>query len=580
MILNNGQRQQKEFGRISFLAFFIFVLSLLLIFRLFNLQVLQGSFYAALASGQYNIYKDLNPKRGDIFLKERRAGSNRELFPIATSVELNLVYAVPKFILNPKETAKTLAPILDLSEEELAIRLSKLDDPYEPLAHQVPEEKVEQVKALDLEGVGFIPETARFYPEKSLFSHVSGFLGYVEDNRVGQYGLEGFFDNELAGKRGKLFLEKDMLGNWIPTGAKTLTRAENGSDLVLTLDRSIQFMALTELKKAIEKYGARSGTVIIMEPKTGAILALSNWPDFDPNDYSKVDNIGIYKNQAIAGAYEPGSIFKVITMAAGLDAGRVNPETEYKDEGEVKFADHTIRNSDHKAHGIQTMTQVLEKSLNTGAVFVMRQVGAPVFKKYVEDFGFGSLAGIEMDGEANGDISSLSEPSEIYPITASFGQGISVTPIQMLTAFGSIANQGLLVKPYIVAKIIKPDGTVIETETKPIRQVISPKSAIQLKAMLVSVIRNGHGKKAGVAGYYVGGKTGTAQVPKRDGRGYSDETIHSFIGFAPVDNPVFVALIKLDNPRAVKFAADSTTVVFSQIAQFMLQYYGIPPTEH
>ena len=325
------------------------------------------------------------------------------------------------------------------------------------------------------------------------------------------------------------------------------------------------------------KYGADGGSVIIMEPKTGAILAMCSNPDYDGNEYQKVKDIKVFTNPAVFSQYEPGSIFKVLTMAMALDQEKITPQTTYDDTGQVKIADRTMENSDHKANGAQTMTQVLEKSLNTGAIFVMRKIGPDLFADYVKEFGFGEKTGLELTGESKGDIKNLmTKPvHELYAATASFGQGLSVTPIQMVSVFSAIANNGILMKPYLVKEIIKPDGAKIETSPKVIRRVISEKAATILGGMMVNVVENGHGKKAAVKGYYVGGKTGTAQVAKKGG--YEDNiNIGSFGGFAPIDDPKFVMLVRIDRPRNVEWAESSAAPLFGQLAEYMLNYWQIP----
>ncbi|MFH1187308.1 MAG: penicillin-binding transpeptidase domain-containing protein, partial [bacterium] len=295
--------------------------------------------------------------------------------------------------------------------------------------------------------------------------------------------------------------------------------------------------------------------------------------------YSKVgEDISVFNNQAILHAYEPGSIFKAVTMAAALDLDKVTPDTKYNDEGFVKVDRFTIRNSDGMANGWQTMTQVLEKSLNTGAIFAAKQIGNKEFLNYVQKFGFGNKVGIEMGGEALGDINSLKNLNDVYTFTASFGQGITVTPIQMINAFAAIANDGKLMKPYLVDQIIDCDGKSAKTLPQQVRQVISPRAAILLKAMLVSVVNKGYDKKAFVKGYNLAGKTGTAQVSDAGG-GYSEDKFnHSFVGFGPVDDPQFVILIKINSPHDVRFASTSTAPIFGKLAEFILKYYEIPPT--
>jgi len=302
-------------------------------------------------------------------------------------------------------------------------------------------------------------------------------------------------------------------------------------------------------------------------------------PDFNPNVYNETSKITNFNNPALFLDYEPGSVMKGLTMAAAVDQQKVSPNSTYNDTGEVLFGKSVIKNSDNKAHGIQTMTQVLEESLNTGAIYAMRQIGVQVFRKYLEDFGLGSTTGVELDGEAAGNLHSLYDSNEIYAATASFGQGITATPLQMVTAYAAIANGGKLMRPYLVKEIRHSDGTTETHSSKVVRQVISSKTAALVSGMLVRVVTNGHGKKAAVTGYVIAGKTGTAQIPRHDGKGYEDgSTIGSFIGFGPVSDPKFAMIVRIDRPKDVQYAESSAAPLFGDLAKFILQYYEVPPS--
>lgn len=493
---------------------------------------------------------------------------------------MNTVYAQPKLIDDPRQIAAKLASLLDTKASELQTRIEQGNKSYTVLAKQVSDETAGQIKKLKLEGIGLTPETARFYPEGELASHVLGFVGFQGDKRVGQYGIEGRYEKNLAGTQGIMGIEQDVAGRWITFASRNLVPAQDGDSVYLTIDRNIQFKAQEVLNKAVADHGAAAGSVIVLDPKTGALLALAVTPTFNPNEYGKAADISYYTNRALAADYEPGSIFKPITMAGALNEGKVNPETTYEDKGVVEFPENlAIRNSDNEAHGIQTMTQILEKSLNTGAVFAQQQLGAELFKKYVYKFGFGKQTGIELPGEVIGDLSNLNKKGDIFFATSSFGQGITVTPIQIASAFAAIANGGSLMKPYVVSKIVHADQTEESFYPQPVEEVISQKTAATLSAMLVNVVENGHGKRAAVKGYYIAGKTGTAQVAYRDRPGYDPtKNIGSFVGFGPVDDPAFVMLVRIDHPNDVKFAESTAAPAFGEIASFILNYYQIPPS--
>ena len=573
---------KKGYDRIDYLAAGIFIFASIITIRLADIQIFQHAFYQALAADQHSLYEKLSPERGEIYVRDR--DNPDALFPLAVNKSFFLVYAEPMRVENPEEVVSQLAPLLEIEDDEdkmaMLEKLKKEGDLYEPLKRQVTVAIVEQIKELELAGIEFQEEFYRYYPENNIGAHILGFLGISVDTKVGQYGLEGYWEEELAGQAGFLQAEKDARGRWITFGTKVLEEAQDGEDLILTIDRTIQYEACKSLNETVAKHGADGGSVIIMNPNTGAITAMCGSPDFDPNKYNEVEDLNVFINPATFYIYEPGSVFKAITMAAALDHGAVTPSTTYTDTGSEEFGRFTIKNFDGKANGVNTMTEVLEKSLNTGAIFAARSIGPEVFEDYLKRFGFGEKYGLELNSEARGDISSLSGYKEIYMATASFGQGISVTLLQMTNAFGAIANGGKLMNPYIIDEVVSGDGTGIKTEPRELRQVISQNTATTLGAMLANVVQNGHGQRAGVLGYFVAGKTGTAQIANTNGPGYDpDFTIGSFCGFAPTDNPKFVMCVKIDKPRTVQFAESTAAPLFGELAKFMLQYYSIPPND-
>ncbi|KKW28776.1 MAG: hypothetical protein A3K06_02965 [Candidatus Doudnabacteria bacterium RIFCSPHIGHO2_01_52_17] len=572
--INNGNRQSFR-PLFLFLFFMIFLAAILT--RLFWLQVLAYDEYRDLAENQHQLSEILNPVRGEILMHE---GLGVNLVPAVTNIEKNIVFAEPQNIADPQRIASALAPILALPQKEILDKVSDRSRRWIVLKKEVLESESQKVVALNLDGIGLEPQTFRSYPEHTFASQLLGFLGFREDQRVGQYGVEEYFEQELAGKPGKLVLDKDAAGRWITGGFRELEPAQNGADAVLTIDRAIQFKTEEILKTAVEDHQADSGSVVIMSPKTGAVLALANYPSFDPNDFNKVEDPSVFRNSIVSDAYEPGSVFKAITMAAGLDSGAVTPDETYVDTGSVTLDKFTIRNAQDKVYGQQTMTQVLEQSINTGAIHVLQETGYDTFLEYLQKFGFGSATGIHLPSEVSGDISNLTDRGgDVYNATASFGQGITVTSLQLAQALSAIANQGRLVPARIVDRLVYPDGATKEFPPQPGAQVISSKTAATLGAMLVSVVEKGHGKRAAVPGYYIGGKTGTAQIARTDGRGYDpDKTIGTFIGFGPVEDPQFVIVVKIVNPKTVQFAESTAAPTFGQIAQYLVNYLRIPPT--
>ncbi|PIR96533.1 MAG: hypothetical protein COT92_00695 [Candidatus Doudnabacteria bacterium CG10_big_fil_rev_8_21_14_0_10_42_18] len=573
------QPQEDTFKkRTAVVTVFLLLAMALICFRLFSLQIINGSETRGLAEDQYSYFKQLQPTRGEIKLVDAR--DYTETFPVVANVKKYLVFAVPGEIENSGKAAKELSEILDLDEADTLSKITQLRRQYVPLKKQITDEERQAVKDLKLTGIYFDSEVTRVYPEKNMLSQTLGFVGFRTDYKEGLYGLERYFEKDLAGQNGSLRGEKDSAGGWIFGGKRELVPATDGVNLILTIDKNIQFKVEQVLKAAVEDNKADGGTVIVANPKTGAILAIANYPNFDPNNYSNVEDQAIFSSRAVVGNYEPGSVFKPITMAAALNEGAVEADTTYNDEGFVEIDNYTIKNSDGKAHGEQTMTQVLEQSLNTGVIFAKEQIGNKKFYEYVQKFGFGRETGIEVR-ETVGNLDNLKANIKVNFHTASFGQGISVTPIQLIQAFTAIANQGKMMRPFLVQSEIYSNGDIKKTEVHEVETVISKETANKISAMLVNVVESGHGKKAAVDGYYIAGKTGTAQVPKQNGKGYEENiNIGSFIGYGPVENPKFLMLVRIDHPRTVQYAETTAAPAFGEIAKFILNYFQVPPTRN
>lgn len=600
-------------GRLKFLSVIFLVVAILIVIRLFDLQILKGDFYRSLAADQYELYKKLFPQRGSIYVREK-TGDKTVLYPLVSNQTMYLIYASPREIENATATAVSLLEIIGLPEDtqekefaesntdliealnnststdlsgfngEQVSLLQKWIDifnnkerAYYPLRDRVDYAVIEKLKSAGLAGVGWTEKAYRYYTENGLGGQLFGFWGYDGDERVGKYGLEGYFDDALAGQVGEIKSERDSRGNLIALGDNLFKEKIDGSDLVLTINRSLQYVACQELKKSIDRNQAKGGVIIVMEPDTGAILAMCSFPDYNPDKYFQVDEPKKFNNRAIFDAYEPGSIFKPITIASAIDAGKVSADTYYTDTGVVDYGQHQIRNFENKSYGYVNMTRVLEYSINTGVIYAMRQMGVSSFIDYVKKFGFGQATGIDLQRESVGNINNLTAKGEIHQATISFGQGITATPIQMINAFSAIINGGKLMNPYVVSEVISDNKVVKKTEPQVIRQVISPKTSLTMRAILVSVVENGHVKKAQIEGYRVGGKTGTAQVP--DGRGgYKSDlsVIGSFVGFAPFNNPKVAILVRVDEPQSNRTGEGVAVPVFVEVAKFALKYYNIP----
>lgn len=547
--------------RIKALISFFGILFFALIFNIYNLQIRKSDYYLTKVESQERASGIFEAPRGNIYFIDR----NNNLIPAALNKEYPTIFAVPveaqKDADLTQNYAEKLAPILNLSVEELEKKLNKKGDQYELLAEKANSEQINQIKDLNLKGIYVDSHFLRFYPFENLAAHVLGFVGSTGNAKKGVYGLEVYFDEILAGKDGEIKGDK-------------IIEAEKGSDLLLTIDRNIQAEAEEITKKLIDQYKAAAGTVIVQEPQTGKILAMASFPNFNPNDYSKYE-IKNFLNPAVQGVYEPGSVFKLITMSAGIDSGKITPETTYTDTGSVTFNGRTIQNWDLKAHGVQTMAGVIEQSINTGAVFAQRKTGPDIFYNYLIKFGFNELTGISLPGEVRGNISNLKNGRDIEFATASFGQGVAVTPIELISAISAIANNGVLMKPLVLA----------DEKPQAVRNVISFDTAKTITQMMVSAVEKNI--IADIPSYSVAGKTGTAFVPDFGNKGYTDQVINTYVGFAPACaeasagrpacNPAFTILIKLDKPSGSPLAGQTVVPAFRELAQFILNYYNVAP---
>lgn len=571
----NSKNQRQKFDRITLLRVLFFVLASLLIFRLLYLQIIKHDYYQNLADKRHTTNEKIEPERGKIYSKD--FSSEDKLYPLAINQKFYLLYGVPAVIIEATSTVENLEKIISLEPQEKTDMIQKLkkQDPYEPLKHYLNLEQKEKIENLKIKGLGFTEETKRIYPQNNLFSHVLGFWGFKSDERVGQYGLEEQYEKYLSGQGGKFKQEKDPQGRLMAIDNLDIPPIVDGNDLVLTLDPAVQLQSCSTLKKWVEKMAADDGTAIVLEPFSGQIIAMCTYPDFDLNNYGQVESGNIYVNKAVGESYEPGSVFKSLTLAAAIDTEAITPETRYTDEGFIKFGPDIIKNAKDKKYGNVNMTEVLENSINTGAIFAALKTGKETFKKYVEKFGFGSLTNIDLPHEAKGDLKSLDSNKDIYTATASYGQGIMTTPLQMIMAYGALVNGGMLIKPQIILEKRFFNGKIEQIKAEEVRRVISSKTSNIIKAMLVSVVKNGHAKGAQIDGFYVGGKTGTANIAGKGG--YTSDTIHTFVGFAPLEKPKFVVLVKITKPRNSQFAEGSVVPAFAEIGRFLLNYYQVKP---
>lgn len=562
--------------RVAFAFIFFLLIGSGLLWQLYRIQVHDYLLWSDRAKKQRLSTFDLKAERGEIFLHD-----NEGTYPLAVNREYMAAYVVPREVHDAKEMAHELAVILSKDEGEILERLADRTDPFEMIKRRLNDDEVVKIRQLGLKGVSLLSEKYRYYPAGTLASHVVGFAGLGEQGGAGGYGIEAAFDAELKGKLSQVNEERDAGGRWISLSNSRVDVPDHGDTLTLTLDRVIQHETEKIVQKYKDKHEADAMTAIVMEPSTGKILALASAPDFDPNQYAETEDFSLFLNPVVSSTYEPGSVMKPITMAIGIDEKKVAPMTEYTDTGSVTESGYTVRNSEEKVYGRSTMTQVLENSINTGMIFVERAVGHKVFVERLKRFGFGEKTGVRLPAELGGNLNNLNDfRIGIQFYTAAYGQGITVTPLQMVTAYSALANGGMLMRPQIVESIGHADGSIETVSPEEVRRVISKETSETIGRMLRSVVVNGHGKRANVPGYEVVGKTGTAQVARTDGGGYEEgKTIGSFVGYAPRENPRFVILTKVDNPKDVQWAESSAAPAFGELMRFLLEYARIEPTE-
>lgn len=504
---------------------------LFLTYNIYGLQINKGAYYAARADAQQAVNAPAAPPRGTIYFNGK--------VPAAMDRQFSFIYAVPTGISDVAETSERLRAALALDPADTVPLLSKKGSQYAELVAKATPEQVSAIVEAAIPGIYVGSRTGRSYPFGTLGSQVLGFVSQDDKKQIpkGQYGIEARYDGVLS----------------------------QDQNIELTIDPNIQRRAEEILKSLIETWHPVAGTVIVMDPKTGRILAMGNYPNFDSNEYSKSE-ISTFLNPAVQSVWEPGSIQKVITMAAGIDSGAITPETTYVDKGYFTANGYTIKNWDLKAHGTLTMTNVIEQSVNTGSVFAEQQMGNKTFYNYLLKFGYKSATGIDLPGEVTGKLTPLEkDPRAINYGTAAYGQGISNTPIGMIRAISAIANHGIMNQPYITEEAGKqrPAGV----------RVISEATAEQVTQMMVSAVDKA--KVAVIPNYRVAGKTGTAFVPVKGG--YSDDVINTYVGFAPATDPRFIILIKIDKPQNAPLAGQTVVPAFHDLMEYLLNDFDVSP---
>jgi cell division protein FtsI/penicillin-binding protein 2 len=568
-------------AKIQTLLIIFFLLFLGLVIRLSYWQIVMGATLSQKAQGQYDSSTVTSAPRGNILAPDGT------FWVIRNNVWQ--ITANPKLITDsPEAIAKKIAPFLvedpanlaSVSAETLKVNslLSKDNVSWVSLAQKVADTVKKNIQAVSINGLDFTQGEGRFYPEASSAAQLLGFVGKDTDGAdLGYFGLEGYYNLPLSGKPGFVGQEKDARGRPILLGGTKQVTAIDGVDLIISVDKRIQLSIEKNLESGIAKYGAKGGSVTVMDPYTGEIFGMAGYPAFDPSKYSQYNN-EVFKNPVISNSFEPGSILKVLVMAAGLDSGAVTPDTECDVcGGPINVDGYQIETWNNKYHPNSTMTDVIVNSDNVGMTFVGQKMGADTLHDYLSKFGIGSHTGIDLQGESASSLRKRGTWSNVDLDTATFGQGIAVTGIQMVRAVAAIANGGYLPTPHVV-KEISGDGWQEKVDLSAPQRIISQKAADETAQMMLAAANLGEAKWTKIPGFSVAAKTGTAQIPVA---GHYDptNTNHSFIGFAPINHPKFVMLVTLQSPTSSPWAAETAAPLWYSIAKDLFPYMGVQPDQ-
>jgi len=565
--------------RIKILALLFLLVFIGLVARLFFWQVIKGSELAQQAKNQHQTGRQLTAPRGNILASDGSA--------LAARAEGYLVFAeMPNIEENVNDIADKLAPFFVEDPEDrssvldeagrLKELLGKKGAVWVPLKQRITSQVKKNIEALNISGIGFERSELRMYPEASTAAHLLGFVGKDDEgNDKGYFGLEGYYDLTLAGRPGFEKRESDAKGNALLVGDAKKISALEGVTLETTIDKGVQAIVEKRLKEGMERYGAKAGSVVVMDPSTGAVLAMSSLPGYEPGKYWEYGN-EYFKNPVVTDTFEPGSIFKIIVMASGLDSGAVKPDTKCEICGEPLRVDkYTIETWDRKYDAERTMTDVIVNSDNVGMSFVGQKMGADSLYEYLDKFGFGRQTGVDLQGEVSMKLREKGTWSTVDLATTTFGQGIAITPMQMISGASIIANGGYQVQPYVVKKLIGEDW---EEETKPKigNKILSNQAVSDIKAMMVEAVSHGESKWTYLKGFSVAGKTGTAQVAI-SGHYDEEKTNASFIAFSPADKPKFIMLVMLKEPQSSQWASETAAPLWYSIAKDLFPYFNIQP---
>lgn len=567
--------RSKFASRIRIIAVLFAVIAVILLGRLYELQVINGKEYRAKAEAQYVKQSPNQVDRGTIYFTDKTGGRIS-----AATVSNGYTIAInPKLLKSPDEAYQVISEFAQVDREAFFSSVKKTDDTYEEVARRVSDADGKAISQKKIAGVMVLRETWRYYPGGQLASHLVGILGYGEGDRLsGQYGLERFYDDTL--KKSEEGLYVNFFADLFTNIRAELSDGEipPGADVVTSIEPSVQQYLEGLLEQYHETWHAATVGGIVMDPKTGAVIAMASKPDFDPNGF-KSQEVGALSNPLVESVYEFGSTMKPLTVAAGIDAGVITPESTYNDTGSATFDKATIYNYDLKGRGVVSMQEVLNQSLNTGVAHVVGKLGTQKFKEYFTKFGITEETGIDLPNEESPLVSNLESPRTIEYVTASFGQGIALTPIAMTRALATLANHGKVPTPHVGVELDYGGGVKKKIGWAPEREALTPESSEKITRMLVEVVDTSlKGGTVMIPEYAVAAKTGTAQIAKKGERGYYDDRyLHSFFGYFPAYEPQFILFLYATEPKGARYASETWTDPFIAAVKFLINYYNIPP---
>lgn len=558
----SSQFKKSAQSRTLFFLILMLVWCVVVLMRLVRLQVVRHGELLDKALRQQQHVVNIVPRRGVIYDRQHRE--------LAISVDVDSLAAWGSQIKDPHAVAEVIAPVLQMSPNEIELKILSTRG-FVWIKRKLDKPEADAIRALNIKGFEFVKESKRLYPNRELAAQV---LGYVGLDNEGLGGVEYLYDNKIKGAPSHFFVQVDARRHRY---ARKESIRSNGDDAILTIDENIQYIAQKALDAAMQQTQAEGGTAIVMNPHTGEILALANAPDFNPNRYKRSDP-ETWKNRAVQSIYEPGSTFKIITVAAALEEGLTTPEEVIDCQmGAILLAGHTIH--DHERLGALTVSQIIEKSSGVGAIKLGLRLGEERFYRYIRAFGFGSLTGVDLPGEAKGIVRDPNQWSKISVGAISMGQEVGVTPLQILRAVSIIANDGVAVRPFVTTAILDPNKRLVRANSPQFSRVISARTAVTMKRILEGVVLRGTGQKAKLDGYTAAGKTGTAQkTDPQTGRYYQNKYVASFAGFTPVNNPELAIIVVLDSPVGYLHQGGQVAApAWKEIAEQTLRYLNVPP---